>query len=50
MKNKKIVPPQKASLSKRIKVRLDHKTLIILKSLSSLETWKKLYPEARIIA
>lgn len=46
---KKNIPVQKISLSKKIKVRLDHKTLIIINKLSSLEVWKKLYPEARII-
>ncbi|HQV99833.1 MAG TPA: hypothetical protein PLI47_06320 [Bacteroidia bacterium] len=50
MKNKKAAPPEKDNSPKRIKVRLDHKTLIMLKSLASFETWKKMYPEARIIA
>ena len=46
---KKTIPLQKTSLTKKIKVRLDHKTLIIINKLSSLEVWKRIYPEARII-
>ncbi|MBK6446391.1 MAG: hypothetical protein IPO39_15895 [Bacteroidetes bacterium] len=49
MKRKKIIPPQQASLSEKIKVRLDHKTLIIINKLSSLDVWRKLYPNARVV-
>lgn len=49
MKIKKIILSQKINLSEKIKVRLDHKTLIIINKLSSLDVWKKIYPEARII-
>ena len=49
MKNKKVIPPQKVTLLKKIKVRLDYKTIVIINRLSSFETWKRLYPEAKII-
>lgn len=50
MKKSKIIPPPQVSLTKRIKVKLDQKTIIIINKLSSLAVWKKLYPEAKIIA
>lgn len=37
------------NLVKRIKVKLDHKTMIIINKISSLAVWKKLYPEAKIV-
>ncbi len=46
---KKTILTQPISLSKKIKVRLDHKTLIIINKLSSLDVWKKIYPGAQII-
>ncbi|MBL0258035.1 MAG: hypothetical protein IPQ03_11175 [Bacteroidetes bacterium] len=49
MKRKKIIPPQQVSFSEKIKVRLDHKTLIIINKLSSLDVWRKLYPNARVV-
>jgi hypothetical protein len=48
MKSKSIIP-QKFSLTKKIKVRLDYRTLIVLNDLSSLDVWRKRYPEARVI-
>ncbi|MBK6446399.1 MAG: hypothetical protein IPG90_16570 [Bacteroidetes bacterium] len=49
MARKKLILTQKESTGDKIKVRLDHKTLIIINKLSSFDTWKKLYPEARIV-
>jgi hypothetical protein len=34
---------------KGIKVKLDHRTVITLKSLSALDSWKKRYPQAHVI-
>lgn len=34
---------------KAIKVQLDHRTVITLASLKSLEFWKKRYPQAHVI-
>lgn len=34
---------------KAIKVQLDHRTVITLASLKSLEFWKKRYPQAQVI-
>jgi hypothetical protein len=36
--------------SKSIKVRLDYRTIIVLKSLSALKTWRKRYPKAVVMA
>ena len=50
MKNsKKTVELPQPSLLKKIKVRLDYKTVVIINRISSLEVWKKLYPEAKVI-
>lgn len=49
MKNTEKKQSTNSNLVKRIKVQLDHKTMIIINKLSSLEVWKKLYPEAKII-
>lgn len=40
--------PEKPGL-KAIKVRLDHRTVITLASLRSLEMWKARYPKAEVI-
>jgi hypothetical protein len=42
-------PQQKATLLNKIKVRLDYKTVIVLKNISLFAKWKRLYPEAKII-
>lgn len=48
MKNK--IMEFKPSLdSKHIKVRLDQRTIVMLKDISALEFWKKKYPEAKIM-
>jgi hypothetical protein len=47
---KKILPQNIDKFSERIKVRLDHKTMIVINKLSSLDVWKKLYPQAKIVA
>lgn len=40
---------QQVSLAKKIKVRLDFKTMVLLNNLASLEVWKKRYPDAKIV-
>ena len=37
-------------LKSRIKVRLDHKTIITLKDMTRFDYWKNLYPNAVIIS
>lgn len=37
-------------LKKRIKIRLDHKTVITLKDMTRFDYWKNLYPNAVIIS
>lgn len=49
IKKKKIITPPEKSLANRIKVRLDHKTMIIINKLSSFDVWKKRYPNAFVI-
>ena len=49
MKTKALIPEQKENLLKKIKVRLDYKTVVVINRLSSFKTWKKLYPDAKII-
>ena len=39
----------KASLLKKIKVRLDYKTIVILKNITFFAKWKRIYPQAKII-
>ncbi len=50
MRTKKVIPEQQTNLLKKIKVRLDYKTVVIINRLSSFDAWKKLYPEAKIIS
>ncbi|MEW6469845.1 MAG: hypothetical protein AB1458_13035 [Bacteroidota bacterium] len=38
------------SLGERIKVRLDSKTIIILRSKQALKMWLSKYPDAKVIA
>ena len=40
----------KEKIVKKIKVRLDHKTIITLKDLTRFDYWKELYPNAVIIS
>ncbi len=47
-KNPILTQPVKEGL-KAIKVRLDHRTVITLASLKTLDFWKKRYPEAKVI-
>ncbi len=49
MSSKKLIPAQKVNLLKKIKVRLDYKTVVTINKLSSFVLWKRLYPEAFII-
>jgi hypothetical protein len=37
-------------IKNKIKVRLDHKTIITLKDMTKYEYWKNLYPQAVIIS
>lgn len=48
MKNK-IKEIIKKSKRKLINVRLDHSTIMTLSRMSSLKTWLKRYPEAKVI-
>ncbi len=50
MRAKKVIPAQQENLLKKIKVRLDYKTVVIINRIASFDTWKKLYPEAKIIS
>ncbi|HEY6160251.1 MAG TPA: hypothetical protein VI112_03485 [Bacteroidia bacterium] len=47
---KKIVPAPGPARAKKIKVRLDYRTIIVLKNLSQLDMWKKKYPKAKVMA
>lgn len=38
------------AIKKRVKVRLDHKTIITLKDMTRFSYWKELYPNAVIIS
>jgi hypothetical protein len=49
MKTKKPVPEKKENLLKKIKVRLDYKTIVVINKLSSINVWKRQYPDAQII-
>ncbi len=40
---------KKQSLVKKIRVRLDHKTIITIKDLAKLDFWKEKYPKAVIL-
>ncbi len=37
-------------IKNKIKIRLDHKTIITLKDMTNFEYWKNLYPKAVIIS
>ena len=49
MSAKKLIPEKPITLLKKIKVRLDYKTVVTINKISSFAIWKRLYPEARII-
>ncbi len=40
---------QATSALKKIKVRLDYKTIVVLRNISLFAKWKRIYPEAKII-
>lgn len=40
---------KKQSLVKKIRVRLDHKTIITIKDLAKFDFWKEKYPKAVIL-
>lgn len=46
-KAKKISAPP---AGKPIKVRLDYRTIIVLKHISALQVWLKKYPQAKVMA
>ena len=37
-------------IKNKIKIRLDHKTIITLKDMTNFDYWKNLYPQAVIIS
>ncbi len=47
---KKKTPKGEHDASTRIKVQLDHKTMMIVHSMQAFKMWKKRYPLARVIA
>ncbi len=49
MKKMDTIRKQVSSMPTRIKVKLDHKTTIMINRLASLKIWKKRYPMARVI-
>ncbi len=48
-KGKKVLTQQINSL-KKIKVKLDHRTMIVINDISALKVWKKRFPQACIIS
>ena len=38
------------AIKKRVKIRLDHKTIITLKDMTRFDYWKNLYPNAVVIS
>ncbi len=46
---KKALEQKSSPNSKHIKVKLDHRTFIMLPSMASLKMWIKRYPEAKVI-
>ena len=38
------------AIIKRVKIRLDHKTIITLKDMTRFDYWKNLYPNAIVIS
>lgn len=38
------------AIKKRVKIRLDHKTIITLKDMTRFDYWKELYPNAVVIS
>jgi len=38
------------TIKKKVKIRLDHKTIITLKDMTRFDYWKNLYPNAVIIS
>lgn len=49
LKEKIALRAGKPFLRRRIKVQLDHRTVIMINRLSSLNVWKKIFPKAHII-
>ncbi len=48
-KAKIVKEPVRDSASPRIKVQLDHKTLMVVHSMAAFKMWKKRYPLAKVI-
>jgi len=48
-KSKTLKQPEHDSAT-RIKVQLDHKTMMVVHSMAAFKMWKKRYPLARVIA
>ena len=51
IKNKKIMKTKKLIIDNRpkIKIRLDNKTTVTVRSMYALKSWQERYPEAKII-
>jgi hypothetical protein len=49
MKKMDTMRKQVSSMPKRIKVKLDHRTTIVINRIASLKIWKKRFPLAEII-
>ena len=48
-KAKSLKQPERDAAT-RIKVQLDHKTMMVVHSMAAFKMWKKRYPLARVIA
>ena len=48
-KKAKIVKEPEYDSATRIKVQLDHKTLMVVHSMAAFKMWKKRYPLAKVI-
>ena len=46
----KLVQQPVSDAATRIKVQLDHKTMMIVHSMAAFKMWKKRYPLAKVIA
>lgn len=49
-KKAKITKQPERDAATRIKVQLDHKTMMVVHSMAAFKMWKKRYPLAKVIA
>ena len=47
---KKKTPSKEVNDSPRIKVQLDHRTMLVVHSMQAFKLWKKRFPLAKVIA